>query len=597
VRAIKNGMKGKWSGIWHFTTKAKTNSSTGNLSAPKQVAPSDKENNVSVKPNFKWKAVDAAGAYILDVSHGNKMVLHQRIDSTGFTPKKAWSAKTTYYWRVRAIRNGTKGKWSAIHSFTTAATGSNSGSGNTNTSGSGNTNSGGSGSNSGGSGSNTGYSSNAKSSVSGDRQALMDLYKATNGSGWSHHSGWGTGEPMGSWYGIKTNSRGRVVRVNLYGNNLTGSLPASIGNLTKVTYFNVKQNHISGHIPSSIGNMRSVVYLLLNGVKHDPDYLWYHPGKPYNHALRTNRFTGALPASIGNLSNLKWLAIAGDGGQDKYNGKYVLHTGITSVPSSLDKLTQLKGLILSFAPISRLPNLGSLTNMKILSLEGCIGLKGQQVPSWIPRMTHLRSLWADHVGFTGSFPDISDATGLRFLMVSKNEFTGHFPAYAIDGTMPHMNMLTFAWNKLTGTLPEFGASQGVNLTMFDVTGNSLTGSVPANVATQTRMINLGFGWNNFSGHFPSDLTGLHHLRWIYANNNNFTGTLPKVDTADKHLEFLYFQNNQMSGKVPVSLAGIDNLPRIGSGDLRINNNNFSQADVQGLINALKADGKLNVLKY
>ncbi|HYW34626.1 MAG TPA: hypothetical protein VE868_04390, partial [Balneolaceae bacterium] len=210
VRAIKNGMKGKWSGIWHFTTKAKTNSSTGNLSAPKQVAPSDKENNVSVKPNFKWKAVDAAGAYILDVSHGNKMVLHQRIDSTGFTPKKAWSAKTTYYWRVRAIRNGTKGKWSATHSFTTAATGSNSGSGNTNTSGSGNTNSGGSGSNSGGSSSNTGNSSNAKSSVSADRQALMDLYKATNGSGWSHHSGWGTGEPMGSWYGIKTNSRGRV---------------------------------------------------------------------------------------------------------------------------------------------------------------------------------------------------------------------------------------------------------------------------------------------------------------------------------------------------------------------------------------------------
>ncbi|HYW35268.1 MAG TPA: hypothetical protein VE868_07675, partial [Balneolaceae bacterium] len=47
-------------------------------------------------------------------------------------------------------------------------------------------------------------------SVSADRQALMDLYKATNGSGWSHHSGWGTGEPMGSWYGIKTNSRGRV---------------------------------------------------------------------------------------------------------------------------------------------------------------------------------------------------------------------------------------------------------------------------------------------------------------------------------------------------------------------------------------------------
>src|SRR5699024_4919239 len=91
--------------------------------------------------------------------------------------------------------------------------------------------------------------------VSSDRAALMDLYEATGGEHWDNNSGWGEGEPSNEWYGIKTNGQGRVIRVDLWKNNLKGQLPESVGNLDKVTYLNVKNNKLTGEIPSSIGDM------------------------------------------------------------------------------------------------------------------------------------------------------------------------------------------------------------------------------------------------------------------------------------------------------------------------------------------------------
>lgn len=137
----------------------------------------------------------------------------------------------------------------------------------------------------------------------------------------------------------------------------------------------------------------------------------------------------------------------------------------------------------------------------------------------------------------------------------------------------------------------------MDMTMFTISGNSIEGGLPSNLASQTRMINLSFGWNDLSGEWPSDLTSMGQLRFIRANDNNFTGTVPRVDTTNDALNFLYFQNNRMSGEVPASLAGIADLPRIGAGDLDIRNNDFTGADKQPLIDALSADGNLDVLRH
>ncbi|NIT59984.1 MAG: hypothetical protein GWN00_28320, partial [Aliifodinibius sp.] len=391
-------------------------------------------------------------------------------------------------------------------------------------------------------------------SVEGDRRALMDLYEATGGTGWANDSGWGSGNPSGSWYGIEVNGNGRVVRVDLRGNNLSGNLPETLGNLTKVQYFNVKQNRLSGELPwSGIGNMISLRHLLLNGRTVDPDPASsaHHPGKDLSGSYsdeRTNDFTGQMGAEVGNLSNLEQLELMGVNSE---------HTGLTgAVPEEIGNLTNLEGLYLDFNSFSSFPStMGNLTNLYQFGMNNN-GLEGT-LPSWIGNWTKLRFLWFEDNNFTGSIPDLSNLVNLEIFVAKKNNFSGEIPGWMFDGTLPHINLVDLAWNGFTGTLPEFGKPN--NLKALQVDGNDLTGEVPTSVSNIANIKNFGLGWNQLEGEIP-DLSHMHQLRYLRANDNNFTGDPPMVDTTNEDLQFIDLRNNQMSKEVTSELAEVGNLP-------------------------------------
>ena len=62
-------------------------------------------------------------------------------------------------------------------------------------------------------------------SVDGDRAALVALYNATDGGNWRSSFGWTTNRPLGEWDGVSTNAQGRVDKLNLSRNRLTGEIP------------------------------------------------------------------------------------------------------------------------------------------------------------------------------------------------------------------------------------------------------------------------------------------------------------------------------------------------------------------------------------
>ncbi|CAM9898817.1 unnamed protein product [Ectocarpus sp. 4 AP-2014] len=75
--------------------------------------------------------------------------------------------------------------------------------------------------------------------TSTDIAALLTLYLQTNGppekkgrlwttekGGWRNRRGWGTSAPLGDWYGVTVDSGGRVIELNLSGNDLRGALIA-----------------------------------------------------------------------------------------------------------------------------------------------------------------------------------------------------------------------------------------------------------------------------------------------------------------------------------------------------------------------------------
>jgi hypothetical protein len=77
------------------------------------------------------------------------------------------------------------------------------------------------------------------------------LYNSTNGPGWKHHDNWLTG-PVRNWYGIGLTGDGKRVNAIFLGegNNLTGSIPSSLGNLSNLSELGLESNQLNGSIPS-----------------------------------------------------------------------------------------------------------------------------------------------------------------------------------------------------------------------------------------------------------------------------------------------------------------------------------------------------------
>ena len=111
------------------------------------------------------------------------------------------------------------------------------------------------------------YQQPAVNSRSDDiRKALIDLYNSTDGDGWTRNDNWCSDLPLSEWYGITTNKEAGisdddgVYRVALSNNNLTGTLPSSIGALSGGRAgISLSSNHISGTLPKEAFRLEALV--------------------------------------------------------------------------------------------------------------------------------------------------------------------------------------------------------------------------------------------------------------------------------------------------------------------------------------------------
>ena len=337
--------------------------------------------------------------------------------------------------------------------------------------------------------------------LAAEKGVLMALYNGTGGANWTDNTNWLSDASIDVWYGVVTDTSGRVTELNLDDNRLTGRIPLALGNLWSLTNLHLHRNQLSGPIPDTLGNLSNLEVLSLGG----------------------NQFTGTIPSSLSRLSNLTEMYIWGS----ELPGP---------VPSWLGSLTNLEMINLSdnqlTGPIPS--NLGNLSSLTVLRLHRN-QLSGP-IPDTLGNLTNLKELYLQDNQLTGTIPSqLQNLRNLKHLSLGTNQLTGTIPTWI--GDLSELERLSLTSNQLTGTIP---AQLGnlANLQRLSLSRNQLTGSIPSSLGNLTEMGQLLLYDNQLSGQIPASLSNLTKLTILrLVGTNQFTGCIPAglSDVADNDL--------------------------------------------------------------
>ena len=256
-----------------------------------------------------------------------------------------------------------------------------------------------------------------------------------------------------------------IKSIGLKGRNITGHIPAAIGELSGLRYLFLSDNHLSGEIPSAL-------YAL-------PDL--------QNVDLGGNDYAGAVPSEFGTMPALKTLILKGN----RYTG---------TIPDTILSNTRIEVLNLMGNQLTGgFPaGVAGMSSLKYLNLsENAIG---GTIPD-LSALTNLISLSAWQCGLTGTIPEtLYSLSGLQILDLSENKLEGEISAGI--ASLTELQYLALDTNPLRGVLPD--AFTQAALTEIHLENTYLRGLVPATLKARHD-------------------AGVK----VYLNNNYMTGTVLK----------------------------------------------------------------------
>ena len=203
--------------------------------------------------------------------------------------------------------------------------------------------------------------------------------------------------------------------LRFYSKDISGEIPAGIGEFENLERLDLRYNQLSGEIPPEIGNLTNLLYLQLNH----------------------NQLTGEIPPEIGNLINLQILML----NDNSLSGQ---------LPESMANLVNLSmgGGWMIYDPGLSLSN---------NNFSG-------EIPSWIGDFENLRELDLSGNQFSGIIPEeIGNLSNLLTLKLNDNLLTGDLP-----NTIYQLNLS----DRNTGHAPAMTLNPGL-----DISNNQLSGII------------------------------------------------------------------------------------------------------------------------
>jgi len=313
-----------------------------------------------------------------------------------------------------------------------------------------------------------------------DREVLEAFFHSTGGPDWTNNENWLTDAPLGGWHGVGVEGQQAVARLEMTENNLKGTIPPELGDLSSLIYLKIwGNNELTGTIPPELGNLRNLTSLF----------------------LFRNSLTGTIPPALGNLANLQVLWLGNN-------------SLIGPIPAELGKLAHLDELVLQ-------------NN----TLTGAM-------PAELGNLSKLTHLWAANAGdLSGGIPPEIGALGsLELLSLSKNNLDGPIPPEL--GELTNLEELFLSENNLDGPIPP-RLAQLANVELMWLHDNALSGQVPGALGGLTTMEELLLENNDLRGPLPPELGRMSSLKQLaLTNNTGMAGPLPSRITDLRELEGL-----------------------------------------------------------
>ena len=359
----------------------------------------------------------------------------------------------------------------------------------------------------------------SETSPESDKEALIALFRATDGEYWDKTRIWLGFQPIGEWPGVTTDEDGRVTNLELSQLDLSGQLPRELGNLSNLKVLNLAHNQLSGPLPAELGNLSN-----LRGLY-----------------LADNELSGPVPAELGNLSNLSVLYLA----HNKLSGPLPAELGNLSKLNVLSlSNNQLRGVVLP-----SLDYMANLTKVEITGnrFTGCIS-------------DVLRDLSSEVTSWPATEPvcsgsDVDDATALIAIYKTLNmsglenwltrEPLGEWEGVSTDhqGQVVRLNLEQM--NIAGRLLPEL--AKLVNLRVLDLYDNRLSGELPPEFGELVNLRVLNLSSNRLSGELPAEWGNLINLRVLQIHGNSFRGELPSEWGNLRKLERLDLRQSSIAG--------------------------------------------------
>ena len=85
------------------------------------------------------------------------------------------------------------------------------------------------------------------------------------GDDWEDNDNWLTDAPFDEWDGVETDVNGRVIILDLAGNDLAGHIPPELGELSELEVLELNSNLLTGILPPELGELSELEYLELSG--------------------------------------------------------------------------------------------------------------------------------------------------------------------------------------------------------------------------------------------------------------------------------------------------------------------------------------------